>query len=248
MVYIYQSKWQAECDLNHPPERFSRHSGCGLRWICGVATHARRKRLKRDRSHCQMLYLAWRKLMSAAPVINNHERGDRERDRRWFLLRASAASAAGLSIACETFNTLGAAAQSAPTPPSGGVQSFTAAGLQNAVANIQANPGTNTLVDEITFTVALTVEKNKVPKEFEWHEGRDHIFQILDGSTVIEVGGTPKNAHSTKPGEWLAPDSENAVKLTLNKGDMLVIARGVPHRRTTAGSVTFMLISPQGTV
>jgi mannose-6-phosphate isomerase-like protein (cupin superfamily) len=169
-------------------------------------------------------------------------------DRRWFLVRASAAAAAGLLIATEVLNPSDAAAQTSPVPPPGGVQSFTSTSLQNTIANLEANPGTNTLVDDKTFTLALTVEKNKAAKEFEWHEGRDHIFQILDGSTVIEVGGMPKNAHSSKPGEWNAPDSENAAKLTLNKGDMLVIPRGVPHRRTTAGGVALMLISPQGTV
>jgi mannose-6-phosphate isomerase-like protein (cupin superfamily) len=185
--------------------------------------------------------------MSAAQSINDDERGRCELDRRWFLVRASAAAAAGLSIASETFNAPRAAAQAAPPPPSGGVQSFTAAGLQNAIANLQANPGNSTLVDEKTLTVVLTVEKNKAAKEFEWHEGRDHVFQILEGSTAFELGGMPKRRRSTKPGEWLAPESENAVKLALSKGDMLVIPRGTPHRRTTSGSVTLLLISPQGT-
>jgi mannose-6-phosphate isomerase-like protein (cupin superfamily) len=34
--------------------------------------------------------------------------------------------------------------------------------------------------------------------------------------------------------------------LTLHKGDMLIIPRGTPHKRSTAGSVTFTLISPSG--
>jgi mannose-6-phosphate isomerase-like protein (cupin superfamily) len=169
-----------------------------------------------------------------------------ERDRRWFLLKASAAAATGLSIASGTLDPSHAAAQSAP--PSGGVQSFTAAGLRDAFANLEANPGNKTIVDDKTFIVMLTVEKNKAQQEFEWHEARDHIFQILSGSTEIEVGGTPKNAHSSKPGEWNAPESENAARIALNKGDMLVIPRGVPHRRSTTGNVTLMLISPQGTV
>lgn len=195
--------------------------------------------------------------MSAAHFGNDYEPGDLERDdlesvdcepdRRWFLLRASAA-AASLSIASETFNPSHAVAQTASISPSGGVQSFTAAGLHDAIAKLEANPGNNTIVDDKTFTIALTVEKNKAAKEFEWHEGRDHVFQILEGATVIEIGGTPKNARITEPGEWLAPESQNAVKCALNKGDMLIIPRGVPHRRTTAGTVTLMLISPQGTV
>ncbi len=35
--------------------------------------------------------------------------------------------------------------------------------------------------------------------------------------------------------------------MTLKKGDMLVIPRGTPHRRSTEGSVTLTLISPMGT-
>jgi uncharacterized protein YjlB len=87
----------------------------------------------------------------------------------------------------------------------------------------------------------------KSAKEFEWHEGRDHLLQILDGSTVYEVGGTPKDGRNTKPGEWLAPAAVGAATLTLKKGDMLVIPRGTLHRRSTAESVTFLLISPMGT-
>jgi mannose-6-phosphate isomerase-like protein (cupin superfamily) len=167
-------------------------------------------------------------------------------DRRWFLVRTSAAAVTGLSFAGETLNEPRAAAQSAPANP--GVQTFTAAGLQTAFANLEANPGNSTIVDDKTFIVMLTVEKNKAAKEFEWHEGRDHVFQIIDGSTAIEVGGTPKGSHSSKAGEWNAPESENATRLTLNKGDMLIIPRGTPHRRITTGSVTLMLISPQGSV
>jgi mannose-6-phosphate isomerase-like protein (cupin superfamily) len=72
------------------------------------------------------------------------------------------------------------------------------------------------------------------------------VLYILDGTTVCEVGGTPKGAHSTGPGEWIAPESEGAVTYKLNKGDMLVIPRGTPHKRLTEGSVTLILISPMG--
>ena len=50
----------------------------------------------------------------------------------------------------------------------------------------------------------MTVEDKKAAKEFEWHEGRDHILQILEGSTEYELGGTPQGGHNTKPMEWLA--------------------------------------------
>jgi mannose-6-phosphate isomerase-like protein (cupin superfamily) len=168
--------------------------------------------------------------------------------RRWFLQAAPAAAAAGIALADMSLFSSPAAAQDAAAAGGPSFQLFNAAALADDIRALDANPGNNNLVDDKTFIAMLTVEKAKVAKEFEWHEGRDHVFYVLDGSTVYELGGTPKNGHSTKPGEWLAPESDGAATITLNKGDMLVVRRGTPHKRTTAGSVTLILISPQGTV
>jgi len=164
--------------------------------------------------------------------------------RRWFLRAAPAA--AGVALA--DVSLLSASAQDQASASGASFQLFSATTIADDIKALDANPGNNNLVDDKTFVMMLTVEKAKSAKEFEWHEARDHIFHILDGSTVYELGGMPKNGHSTKPGEWLAPESEGATKLTLNKGDLLVVRRGTPHRRTTADSVTLLLISPQGTV
>lgn len=169
------------------------------------------------------------------------------RARRTFLCALPAAAAA-LALGERTLFPSAAAAQNAPSGTAGAFQLFTAQTIADDIKALEAAPGNNNLVDDKTFTVVLTTEKAKSAAEFEWHEGRDHIFQILDGSTAYELGGTPKGAHSKGPGEWLAPESEGAATLTLHKGDMLVIRRGTPHRRKTAESVTLLLISPQGTV
>jgi mannose-6-phosphate isomerase-like protein (cupin superfamily) len=120
--------------------------------------------------------------------------------------------------------------------------------LAEFIKTLQVKPGNQNLYmsDKLPFSVVLTTEEKKSGKEFEYHEGRDHIFHILDGTTKYELGGTPKDPHSTKPGEWLAPASEGATTLTLSKGDMLVIPRGTPHKRSTEGSVTLILISIEG--
>jgi mannose-6-phosphate isomerase-like protein (cupin superfamily) len=125
---------------------------------------------------------------------------------------------------------------------------ITADKLAAAAQQLRAAPGNDNLYTpaSLPFTIVLTTEAKKSAKEFEWHEGRDHILQVLDGSTVYELGGTPQDARNTKPAEWLAPASQNATILTLHKGDMLVIPRGTPHRRSTADSVTFYLISTTG--
>jgi len=165
--------------------------------------------------------------------MNNHT------SRRFFLRSAPAAAAAGLAL---TDASLLAAPPAAPMP----FQVFTDQQLADDAKALQAKPGNNNLVDIKSATMVMTTEPARSAKEFEWHEGRDHNVQILDGTTLYEVGGTPKGGHSKAPGEWNSPESEGATKLTLKKGDMLTIPRGTPHKRTTPDSVTLILISSQG--
>jgi mannose-6-phosphate isomerase-like protein (cupin superfamily) len=168
--------------------------------------------------------------------------------RRNFLRTAPLAAAAALSVTDKlAFAVEGgqSVASAAPQP----FQVFTAEKLSDAMKALQAKPGNDNLYEPkaLPLTIVLTTEEKKSAKEFEYHEGRDHIFLIHEGTTKYELGGTPKSAHSTKPGEWLAPVSEGASTVTLKKGDMLVVPRGTPHKRSTEGSVTFTLISTTGT-
>jgi mannose-6-phosphate isomerase-like protein (cupin superfamily) len=168
--------------------------------------------------------------------------------RRNFLRTAPLAAAVTLSLA-DTLASASDGSQSAAAAAPEPFQVFTAEKLAEAMTMLQAKPGNDNLYESksLPLTIVLTTEEKKSAKEFEYHEGRDHIFLIVDGATKYELGGTPQGAHKTKPGEWLAPASAGAKSLTLKKGDMLVIPRGTPHKRTTEGSVTFTLISTTGT-
>lgn len=168
--------------------------------------------------------------------------------RRSFVLTASVAVAAGLAFADPRLFAAPANGQGAAAATPAGVQLFTAEKLDAEFKALHAAPANNTIVNDKNFVVILTVETAKSAKEFEYHEGRDHMFYVLDGSTTYEIGGTPKGSHGTGPGEWLAPESEGAKTMELKKGDMLIIPRGTPHKRMTAGSVTLLLVSPMGTV
>ena len=176
----------------------------------------------------------------------NHS--DLNQGRRSFLRTASVAAAAGLALGDARLFASPAVGQGAPAAASAGVQLFTAGKLEEVIKAMQAAPANNTIVTDKNFTVILTVETAKSAPEFEYHEGRDHVLYILDGETIYEVGGTPKGAHATRPGEWLAPESEGAATYNLKKGDMLTIPRGTPHKRSTRGSVTLLLVSPMGSV
>lgn len=168
-------------------------------------------------------------------------------DRRNFLLTTAAAAAAGFTLAETPLFAASGPAQGEAASGSANFQLFTAAHLEADIKAMESAPANKNIVENKNFVVILTVEKAKSAKEFEYHEGRDHVFYILDGSTVYEVGGTPKNGRNIRPGEWLAPESEGATTLKLKKGDMLVVPRGMPHKRSTEESVTLILVSPMGT-
>src|SRR5258705_13911948 len=172
-----------------------------------------------------------------------------DRTRRNFLRTAPLAAAVTLSLTDKLASASDgrqSAGSAAPQP----FKVFTAEKLADAMKALQAKPGNDNLYEPkaLPLTIVLTTEEKKSAKEFEYHEGRDHIFLILDGATKYELGGTPKDGRKTKPGEWLAPSSEGANTGTLEKGDMVGIPPGTPHKRDTEGSVTLTLISTTGTV
>jgi len=172
--------------------------------------------------------------------------------RRNFLRTAPVAAAAGITLS----RTLLASAQTGASAGADGAapasfKLFTAKDLEADAKTLQEKPGNNNLVTQAAgfpCAIVMTTESHASAKEFEWHEGRDHIVQIVDGSTLYEVGGTPKNGRNTKPGEWLAPASEGSKSILMGKGDILTIPRGTPHKRSTEDTVTFLLISPYGTM
>jgi mannose-6-phosphate isomerase-like protein (cupin superfamily) len=187
---------------------------------------------------------SWQTTMNVvnSRMVNDHTR-------RNFLRTAPIVAAVSLSLT-EKFLFASATSGEPPATAPEPFQLFTSDKLSDAMKALQTKPGNDNLFDSkpLPFTIVMTTEEKKAAKEFEYHEGRDHILQILEGTTILEVGGTPKDARNTKPGEWLAPTSEGATSLTLHKGDMLVIPRSTPHKRSTEGSVTLLLISTTGSV
>jgi quercetin dioxygenase-like cupin family protein len=165
--------------------------------------------------------------------------------RRTFLRTAPVAAAAGFTLT----DALMAMAQGAPgADVNAAAQPFklwTSNELDADIKALDAKPGDNRLYDSksIPEQIILTVEKHKSATEFEWHEGRDHLLYVLDGSTLYEVGGTPTGTKVMGPGEWHATGSTGSKSIVLAKGDMLLIPRGTLHKRSTEDSVTFLLVS-----
>ena len=165
--------------------------------------------------------------------------------RRNFLLTAPIAAAVASPFADTMLRASSAGSAMGQTADASGIRVFTAGEMASEVKGVSANHGTKNLLTTPGTLMILNEETKKAAKEFEWHATRDHVFQVLEGETKYELGGTPKGAHETKPGEWLAPESEGAKTVMLKKGDYLFVPRMTPHKRTTDGSVSLLLISSQ---
>jgi mannose-6-phosphate isomerase-like protein (cupin superfamily) len=173
---------------------------------------------------------------------------EKNQTRRSFLRKAPLAAAASIPLA---ERVLFASSAGSPEIDGAGPESsqlFTAANIADSIMKYHTHLGEHYLYQPNSFplSIAMTTQETHSAGEFEYHEGRDHIFLILEGATKFEVGGKPRDARNTKPGEWLAPASEGATVFEVKKGDMLVIPRGTPHRQSTEREVTWMLISPSG--
>lgn len=167
-----------------------------------------------------------------------------DESRRSFLRTAAVATAGSFTLADARLFAASAQAHGEATAVS--LKLFTAEQIEADCRALKDVPGSKDLAKGENFTMVMVAETAKIAEEFEWHEGRDHILQVLDGTTVYEVGGSPRNGRNIRPGEWLAPKSEGATRLALNKGDMLIIPRGTPHKRSTERSITFSQISVTG--
>ena len=186
-----------------------------------------------------MFYLSKEKLVNSSDIENP--------GRRKFLRAAPVAAVAGLALADPSlFASLAAGPAGMPSHPAK-FQHITAGQIEQDVKKTEAMSSHINLVDEkgVAFTMVLSTAKHQTAPGFEAHAHRDHIFHILEGSTEYEVGGTPKGGSMIAPGEWRGPESVGATRLTLHKGDRLVIPRGTPHKQTTPESVTLTLISSE---
>ncbi len=69
--------------------------------------------------------------------------------------------------------------------------------------------------------------------EYIWHthDNTDETFLVLDGELIIEL---------QEAGEHR--------RVTLPKGSMFVVPRGVPHKPVAPGGASIMMIEPTGTV
>jgi mannose-6-phosphate isomerase-like protein (cupin superfamily) len=93
----------------------------------------------------------------------------------------------------------------------------------------------------IQLRVAIQHEKNKTDAAAELHDASDDVYYVLEGAATLTLGGKLEAPREVQPGEWRSPHIVGGQSFEVKKGDLIIVPRGTPHQRTTAGK-DFMMI------
>jgi len=90
--------------------------------------------------------------------------------------------------------------------------------------------------------VAVQHEKNKTGAAAELHDASDDVYYVLEGSATLVLGGKLDAPKEVEPGEWRSARIIDGRTVEIKKGDLVVVPRGTPHQRSTAGQDFTMLL------
>jgi len=122
---------------------------------------------------------------------------------------------------------------------------MTGQSIADTIKSLQSENKTQNLIsgEAIGCRVFMQHEKDVSTGQAEVHDGADDVFLILEGSATLTLGGTLDSPKQTQSGEWRASSITGGKDFLLRKGDLVIVPRGTPHRRTSAGQeVTLMVI------
>src|SRR3989442_9210050 len=94
----------------------------------------------------------------------------------------------------------------------------------------------------VQLRVAVQHEKNKTGAAAELHDASDDVYYVLDGSATLVLGGKLEGPKEVEPGEWRSPRIIDGKSIEINKGDLVIVPRGTPHQRSTAGKDFTMIL------
>ncbi len=132
--------------------------------------------------------------------------------------------------------------------PSAPAQPYVVATAQSIDATIRELHAANKLqnlisADNLGCRVYIQHELDVSTNQAEVHDAADDIFIIMEGTTRYVLGGKLDAPKETQPGEWRAPGITGGKEVKVDKGDIIIVPRGTPHQRITAGlDVTLMVI------
>lgn len=90
--------------------------------------------------------------------------------------------------------------------------------------------------------VAVQHEANKADAQAEVHDAADDYYYVLDGTATLTLGGRLERPREVSPGEWRGASIVGGKEIKIEKGALVFVPRGTPHRRSTAGQDFSMIL------
>ena len=90
--------------------------------------------------------------------------------------------------------------------------------------------------------VAVQHENNRAAAAAEIHDASDDVYYVLEGTATLTLGGRLEAPKEVEPGEWRGPRIEGGQNFDVKKGDLVIVPRGTPHMRSTAGKDFAMIL------
>ncbi len=90
--------------------------------------------------------------------------------------------------------------------------------------------------------VAIQHDKSKNGDPAELHDKSDDVYYVLKGEATLELGGTLIEPKEISPGEWRSPKVNGSKNFVIKAGDLVMVPRGTPHRRTVTGKGFSMIL------
>lgn len=161
------------------------------------------------------------------------------RDAARALVFAAAAAAGALA------QTTGSATQArGPSSPIRPYVVTTAQSLDEAVRKLHPENKVEELIggEGMEIRVAIQHEADRAAPSAEIHDASDDVYYVLEGTATLTLGGRLEAPKEVEPGEWRGPRIEGGHSFDVKKGDLVVVPRGTPHMRSTAGKDFAMIL------
>ena len=152
-----------------------------------------------------------------------------------------AAAAAGASAQMTASGSTTLRGPSSPVRP---YVVTTAQSVDEAVRRLHPENKSEELIggEGMELRVAIQHEAGRPAPAAEIHDASDDVYYVLEGTATLTLGGRLESPKEVEPGEWRGPRIEGGQSFDVKKGDLVVVPRGTPHMRSTAGKDFAMIL------
>ena len=149
-----------------------------------------------------------------------------------------------LAVGSSAQSTVAGSAQRAPSSPARAFVVLPAQSLDDLERKLRADNKAEDLIggEGMQLRVAVQHEHDRSGAAAEVHDASDDVYYVLEGSATLTLGGKLDAPREAEPGEWRSPRIVGGQTFEIKKGDLVVVPRGTPHQRSTAGKDFSMIL------